>query len=153
MYSLKIIFIAFLVLSVAPTANAQSSKKYAQKAMASWSAFECSSLASKVGKQKEQERLFLYGYEQGMTFISALQTKKIEQKDLSSESPWAMLLLLEGPNPDFMLGRIYASAQDSALKDVFKTGDHFNSDEEQRVIALNEFRKMNCQFIGESSDK
>lgn len=144
---------AFLVLSVAPTANAQNSKEYAQKAMASWNAFECSSLASKAGKPTEKERLILYRYEYEMTFISTLKTEKIEQKDLSSESPWTMLLLLGGPNPDFMLGRIYASAQDYALKEVFKTGDHFNSDEEQRAIALNEFRKLNCQSIGESTDK
>ncbi|MNV88105.1 hypothetical protein D3C71_1822820 [compost metagenome] len=59
-----------------------------------------------------------------------------------------MLLLLEGPSPDFMLGRIYESAQNSALKDVYKTGDQFNSDEEQIAIAANEFRKLNCQLIG-----
>lgn len=148
MDSRKIILMAFLALSVAPTATAQNSKAYAQMATASWSAFECSSLASTVGNRKEQERLFLYGYEQGKTFISAVQAGKVEQKDLSSEAPWIMLLLLEGPSPDFMLGRIYASAQDSALKEVFKTGDHFNSDEEQRIIAVNEFRKLNCQLIG-----
>jgi hypothetical protein len=97
--------------------------------------------------------LIPYGYEHGITFISTLKTENIEQKDLRSGSPWTMLLLLEGPNPDFMLGRRYASAQDYALKEVFKAGDHFNSDEEQRAIALNEFRKLNCQSIDESTDK
>ncbi|MNB77589.1 hypothetical protein PS726_01830 [Pseudomonas fluorescens] len=148
MNSRQIVLMAFLALSAAATVSAQDSKAYAQMATASWSAFECSSLASKAGKPKEQERLFLYGYEQGKTFISAVQAGKVEQKDLSSEAPWIMLLLLEGPSPDFMLGRIYESAQNSALKDVYKTGDQFNSDEEQIAIAANEFRKLNCQLIG-----
>lgn len=141
----------FLMFSVAPTAIAQNSKAYAQKAKASWNAFECSSLASKAGTPAKQERLFLYGYQQGMTFISALQAGKIKQKDLDSESPWIMLLLLEGPNPDFMLGRIYASAQNSALKNVFNTGNHLNSGEEQRVIAVQEFLRLGCEMVGEFS--
>ena len=86
-----------------------------------------------------------------MTFISALQAGKIKQKDLDSESPWIMLLLLEGPNPDFMLGRIYASAQNSALKNVFNTGNHLNSGEEQRVIAVQEFLRLGCEMVGEFS--
>lgn len=143
----------FLMLSVARTAIAENSKEYAQKARALWSAFECSSLASKAGRPAEQERLFLYGYKQGMTFISALQAQKIKQKDLVSESPWIMLLLLEGPNPDFMLGRIYASAQNSALKKVFNSGDHFNSNEEQRVIAGQEFLRLGCEMVDQFSSE
>lgn len=144
----QIIITAFLSFATVLPATAQDSKTYAQMAKATWSAFECSSLASKAGKPKEQERLFLYGYEQGKIFISAVQAKKVEQKDLSSEAPLIMLLLLQGPTPDFMLGRVYESAQDSALKEVFNTGEHFNSDEVQGTIAANKFRKFNCQLIG-----
>jgi hypothetical protein len=144
----QIIFGAQLAFVIILPSSAQGSKEYAQLAKASWSAFECSSLASKAGNAGEQERLFLYGFKQGKKFISAVQSKKVNQKDLSSEAPLVMLLLLEGPSPDFMLGRIYESAQDSALKDVFNTEDYFNSDEEQKTIAKNRFLKLNCQLIG-----
>ena len=144
----EIIFGALLAFVAIFPASAQNSKEYAQMAKASWCAFECSSLASKAGNAGEQERLFVYGYEQGKKFISAVQSKKINQKDLSSEAPLVMLLLLQGPSPDFMLGRIYESAQDSALKDVFSTGEHFNSNEEQKAIAKNKLWNLNCQLIG-----
>lgn len=77
----------FLMVSSSPIATAQNSKAYALKARASWNAFGCCSLASKAGESAEQERFFLYGYQQGMTFISALQAQKIKQKGLDSESP------------------------------------------------------------------
>lgn len=144
----QVIFAVLLAVAISIPVGAQSSKEYAQMAKATWSAFECSSLASKAGNPKEQERLFLYGYEQGKKFISAVQAKKVDQKDLSSEAPLIMLLLLQGPNPDFMLGRVFESAQDSALKEIFKTGDHFNSNEEQKAIAKNNFWNLNCQLIG-----
>lgn len=62
-----------------------------------------------------------------------------------------MLLLLEGPNSDVMIGRIYASAQNSVLKNVFNAGNHFNSSEEQRIIAVQEFLRLDCEMVGEFS--
>lgn len=115
---------------------------------AAWSAFECSALAEKSKNTKEQERLFKYGYAQGLKFIEAIQAEKIEREDLSKGVPLMMLLLLQGPTPDFMLGRVFEGALDSALEDVFKTGEHFNSDEMQETIAKNKFWKQNCQLIG-----
>ena len=147
MYMKQIMFGSLLAFITTLPASAQSSKEYAQMAKASWSAFECSSLASKSGVAGEQQRLFLFGYEQGIKFIVAVQSKKVNQKDLSSEAPLIMLLLLQGPTPDFMLGRIYESAQNSALKEVYKTGEHFNSDEDQKIIANNKFEKLNCELI------
>lgn len=127
---------------------ADESKDYAIKALATWSAFECASIASMSKDAKEQERLFLFGYEQGRQFITALQAGKIKREHLSNQAPWGLLLLLEGPTPDFMLGRIFESAQDNALNDIFKTGEHFNSDEEQLTLAKTKFRQLNCQLIG-----
>jgi hypothetical protein len=66
-------------------------------ARAAWSAFECSSLASKSNDAKEQERLFLFGYDQGKQFIAAVQAGKVKQEHLSAEAPLIMLLLLQGP--------------------------------------------------------
>lgn len=127
---------------------AATSPEYAAMGKATWSAFECSALAEKSKNPKEQERLFKYGYVQGLKFIEAIQSEKIKREDLSKDVPLIMLLLLQGPTADFMLGRVFESALDSALEDVFKSGEKFNSNEMQETIAKNKFWKQNCQLIG-----
>ena len=140
-------FALLATLVLAQPLWAQNSKEYAGMARSTWAAFECASLASKLKNSTEQERLFTYGYKTGLSFISALQTGKIEQKDLSGEAPWLMLLLLQGPTPDFMLGRVYEAAQDEALKNVLHTAEKLNPEDIQRLIAQSEFTKRNCQLI------
>lgn len=127
----------------------ESSKAYAKKALALWSAFECSSLAGAAGMaEEEQSRLFLFGYDQGKQFIAALQEKKILKGDLSNETPIGVLMLLQGPTPDFMLGRIFEAAQDEALKDVFGSNGNPHSKEEQKLLAGNRYRAKNCELFG-----
>ncbi|MGY1410873.1 hypothetical protein ACW5EG_15030 [Luteimonas sp. A611] len=96
----------------------------------------------------EQERLFNFGYAQGREFISALEAGKIKREDLSSHAPVGALLLLEGPSADFILGRIYAAAEENALKDVYRTDEVFNSEATQELIAFNKFTRSNRQLIG-----
>lgn len=117
-------------------------------AKASWSAFECTSLASKIENTEEQERLFKFGYNQGHKFLAALKEGKIKQEDLSTQVPMIMLMLLQGPTPDFMLGRVFEAAQDSALEDVFNTDGKYNSEQFQKDLAENKYWKQNCQLIG-----
>jgi hypothetical protein len=127
---------------------ASDSVNYAQMARASWSSFECATLASKMRQPAEQERLFNFGYAQGQQFISALKAGKIKREDLSTHAPVGALLLLEGPSVDFILGRIYAAAEENALKDVYWTREVFNSEPAQELIASNKFTRSNCQLIG-----
>lgn len=135
------------LLAATPTV-AQTSADYARMGSATWSAFECSSLAGKSGDTKEQERLFLYGYKQGQAFIAGVIDKKAKREDLSKGTPWMMLLLLEGPTPDFMLGRIFAAAQDSAFEGVYKTGAVHHDEATQKSNAKDKYWKQNCQHLG-----
>ncbi len=144
----RLILTAVLFVLFEPSSMAQSSREYAVMSRSAWSAFECSALAAQFKDTKEQERLFVYGYKEGKTFIAALQARKIDQRDLSSETPWLMGLLLEGPTPDFMLGRMYEAAQEAALKPVLKTANSLNPDDLRRTLAQNEYNKMNCRLIG-----
>lgn len=144
---IRFVLTAALGLLASPVI-AQDSANYAQMAHATWSAFECSSLASKLKKPTEQERLFKFGYSQGKDFIAALQAGKIKREDLSSNAPAGVLFLLEGPTPDFMLGRIYESAQENAFKEVYRVGDQFNTEEEQELAASIKFASSNCQLVG-----
>jgi len=128
---------------------AESSKEYAMMGQSTWVAFECSALASKTGNAKEQERLFTFGYEEGLKFIDALKSEKIKNSDLKSEVPLTVLWSLQGPTPDFMLGRVFEVAMEYALKDVYKTDGANNDEEMQKVKAEREFRKRNCKLIGQ----
>ena len=141
---------AVLVTSAlaATAAQAQGSRELAALGLATWSAFECSTLAAQTKNAMEQERLFLYGYRQGQTFIEAVRAGKIDRKDLSSEVPMGVMLLLEGPTVDFILGRIYENAQENALKDVLTTEQRLNPDEVQTMLAQGKFRRANCGLIG-----
>jgi hypothetical protein len=126
----------------------KGSREYAVMGQEPWSAFQCSSWASKTSDAKEQERLFLFGYSQGNKFFAVLRAKRIMQEDISREVPLAVMMLLEGPNDDFILGRIFEFAQKHALREVYQTGEKFNSDEVQKIIAGNKFRDGNCRLIG-----
>lgn len=144
----QLMLVAVFGFLVTNPAMPEDSKDYVVMARAAWSAFECSSLASKSKNPKEQERLFLFGYDQGHRFIAALAAQKVTREDLSTEAPLSFLLLLEGPTADFMLGRIFEAAQKSALEGAHKSGKSFNSEEMQEAIAKNKFWKLNCQLIG-----
>ena len=90
----------------------------------------------------------MYGYKQGQAFLAALEAKKIERKDISEEVPIGLTLLLQGPTAEFVLGRVFASAEESALEKVLKTAGQLNSDEVQKMLAQNEYTKQNCRLVG-----
>lgn len=146
--SKRLFLTAVALFLFAPLSIAQSSREYAVMSRSAWSSFECSALAAQFGDTKEQERLFLHGYNEGKVFIAAVQARKVDQRDLSAEMPWLMGLLLEGPTPDFMLGRIYEAAQDAALKPVLSSASGSNPDDLKRTLARSEYDKKNCRLIG-----
>jgi hypothetical protein len=114
---------------------------------ATWSAFECAALAATLKNQAEQSRLFLYGYQRGKEFIAAVQAGKVKREDTYTETPWIMTMLLEGPSADFMLGRIYSSAEDSALKDVLKVNGELTDEKLRESIARSKFTNQNCVLL------
>ena len=117
------------------------------KAVLAWEAFECSSLASKAGDTQEQARLFMVGYKEGLEFIKAAQKEKVTNEDVNNQVPVGFLLRLEGPTPDFMLGRIFEAAQEEALKKVYYTNGEYNSPDVQKRVAQDELRKRNATFL------
>jgi hypothetical protein len=48
---------------------------------------------------------------------------------------------------DFILGRIFESVQDYALKEVVKSKDGVNERSVQALIASNKFRGANCSLL------
>lgn len=131
------------------TALASDSSAFAAMGKTTWKSFGCSALAGKSGNHQEQARLFLHGYTLGHQFIHAAQAGKITKGDFSKKVPQKMLQVLEGPSPDFMLGRVFDKAVDAALRNVLHTGGSSNSDEQQRSIAKNNFQKLDCKGVGQ----
>lgn len=136
-----------VLFAASPALIAAESADFAKMGRAAWAAFECSSLASILGRPKDQERLFLFGYEQGKGFLHAMQGGRIAAKDFNSIPPSGLLMVAQGPTPDFILGRVFESAQENALKDVI-TMDSVLHKDLQRSIASRKFTAGNCEIIG-----
>lgn len=135
--------IFLLALLVAPVVSlAQSSKEFAQMGQATWSAYKCSTLAALGSDQKEQERLFKMGYDNGKRFFAALDAKKLQPADMESEVPIAIITLMGGPTADFMLGRIFEAAIDNAAKDVLNPDRSL-----QKTLAQSKFASQNCGLL------
>jgi hypothetical protein len=100
-----------------------------------------------LGRPKDQERLFLLGYEHGKLFLQALQSGKILDKDVKSITPSGFLMVAQGPSIDFILGRVFESAQENALKDVI-TQDSVVHKDLQISIASRKYSSGNCDIIG-----
>lgn len=133
------------------TVFTQTSKEYAAIGKQLWSAFSCSTWASHSGDQKEAERLFLFGYEQGKKFLGAARAGKITDEDFRKEVPIGISMSLAGPSDDFILGVISTNVKENALEEVFYTNydrSKLNSNDLQKSIAGNKFRDGNCQLIG-----
>lgn len=143
--------IAIFLISIgtisASSASAQSSKDLSMMGVSSWSALECSALASVLEDTKEQERLFRIGYESGKKFIAAVQSKRITEEDLNNEVPSGFLLVMAGPTSDFILGRVFESAVDNVTKNIFSSGTGLNSKELQKSLAQNKFAQKNCRLL------
>ena len=135
-----------------------------------WAAFECSLFAQEANKNenyedtkternKEAARLFNYGMQAGREFLQALIDGKITAEQLDERVPIGVVLLLEGGSIDFIIGRVFANAADSAIDEI---DDQFISDnghpntpaewELDKAIkaqnAANLFQRSNCTLIG-----
>ena len=145
----SLIVLLLLSYSVTSTVQAEDSKELSMLGKKFYVAFGCSILAEIGGNSNEQERLFLYGYETGKYFIESLEKNKIKKEDFSSNVPLAVSLTLQGPSADFILGRMYEVALEYSLKDVYNSGDKYNSQEVQEIKAKTKYQNQNCELIGQ----
>ncbi|CUJ46620.1 Uncharacterised protein [Achromobacter sp. 2789STDY5608633] len=137
-----------LLLGASAQAAEEDSSARAARGNAVWAAFDCSVLAEHLKNTPEQTRLFNYGLAQGRQFIKDMQAKRINPTDIDSTVPMGVLNSLSGPSPDFMLGRIYASASESTLRDVFSLGGQWLDAAAQRTRAASKFASQNCNLVG-----
>jgi len=137
-----------LLTTVPPAAEAQTSREFAEMGVAMWVGFECSALAAIFNDEAENARLFSYAYAEGQAFIAAMQAQKIDQEHISTVVPSGALMLLGGPTPDFVLGRIFEAAQENALKDMFAANGSLTTKEYQVMLAKSRYSHANCSILG-----
>lgn len=139
----------FLLCAMFTSAQAaiKTSEEYAALSRRSWSAFECSALALIAGNTNEQRRLFTLGYESGKEFIEAVRAGKVEDHHARQHAPIGMLLKMEGPTADFMLGRIWEAAFKNATKEAYDSYAKYSNESLRTQIARSEFERQNCALL------
>ena len=125
--------------SLAQTSDAVDKARLARTV---WSAFQCSTFAEMSGDKKEQARLFLVGLEAGRDFLEALKSGQISDDAMSKEVPVGVTLALQGPSPDFILGRIFENAVGALEISQWAKDDGL-----KKTKAQTEYGKHNCVFI------
>ncbi len=99
---------------------AVASEEDAKASMVMWAAFECSTYAEMSGDPSRQGVLFEHGLSAGKQFFAAIENGTITAEEQHKHVPYIVHLLASGPSVDFVLGRIFESAMNSAYDDVVK---------------------------------
>lgn len=99
---------------------ALAAEEDAQAARFMWIAFECGTYAEMSGDRERQAALFERGMAAGRQFFSAVEAGTITEEEHRKHVPYVVPLLAAGPSVDFVLGRIFESAMNSAYDNVVK---------------------------------
>ena len=114
----KLLLVAATLAACITVSNAVDEKALLGHIM--WSAFECSALAELAENKSEQERLYLVGLNAGRTFLEAMKAGQISQQALNEAVPINVLQRLEGPDNEFVIGKIHAAATGHTRDEIVK---------------------------------
>ena len=119
------------------------------------SAFECATYAGMSANEDEQVRLFKIGYDAGKDFLEDWQNGTLSEAE-RRKAPVFVLLLLEGPSVDFMIGRVFEFAAQHAHDAIVRMDSNgvsldpsewVRDDELVAITASNKYRRSNCDLI------
>jgi hypothetical protein len=144
--------------SAKDTAQAQSPEQIGESGVRAWASFECAAIASFAGDSKGTERHFKAGYDRGLEFLKQAKAASPDQlKRIGDKVPVIMLWRLEGPSPDFMLGRVWEATTELVDDDLEDrdTWSHQQKDRDAKPIdakvkkmrAENRYRERNCNLL------
>lgn len=142
-----------LIFAISGQALADASTEAAQSGKMAWSGFECSVLASMIGRQDDAKWLFEFAMEQGTRFVDAVKAGEVSKEDMDAEVPMAVLWVLEGPSTDFVLGRMYESASDYASDKLRNEDNSIAQNDVRETRAENRYHERNCALLGKSSSE
>jgi hypothetical protein len=91
------------------------SLRLAQSGRAAWDAFQCAGFAAAMHDKEAFDGVFAHGFSSAHLFVNALQKERIKRVHFEREIPSPMRASLEGPSADFVAGRVYQTALESAV--------------------------------------
>lgn len=144
---------SMLFAAIGPVSAAEDDARAAQ---VMWNGWLCSIYAELQGDAMEQGRLFALGYEKGKQFVAAARAGTITPEEGRTIVPMVVGMLMAGPTPEFVLGRIFEAAASQAFDNVVSEDANgmplapadYVHDEELRVsIATTRYMRSNCELI------
>jgi hypothetical protein len=146
---------AFGMALLALDAHAQTPTEKARTGRIVWSAFQCATYAEMAGNPKEQSRLFDLGVRAGRSFLEAFKGPGMPE-EVQREVPIGVLMLLQGPSPDFIVGRIFENAMRDAYDDIvtrdnngipLDASKHLQDPQLRKSKAQNKYLRANCALL------
>ncbi|GJL87146.1 MAG: hypothetical protein DHS20C03_08550 [Minwuia thermotolerans] len=151
-------------------AYAQIEAGDARLARLSWSAYICVSFAEQASKYEAgsrlfgletdasaeqalesdaQSRLFDLGTDAGRLFINGALDGSISKESIERSAPVAFVWRMQGPSPDFMLGRIFEAAMEEASNEIQRACSECPIGSGSYGIAAGKlYNKANCELLG-----
>ena len=144
-----------LAISCSSVASAEDGIEKARLGRVMWSAFQCSIFGELSDNKKEQARLFQIGLKAGRDFLEALNANQITQEAMNTEVPVAVIMMLQGPSIEFIVGRIYEAALSDAYDEIVKRrngmtlpiSDWVHDEGVKKIKANTKFLANNCLLI------
>lgn len=133
-----------------------SAEEDARSAKIMYSAWRCSTYAEIKGDMAEQNRLFKLGYEKGRQFMDAALGGTITDEERRNFVPIIVGMLMAGPTPEFVLGRIFESAASRAYDDIatkdangmpLAPADYVRDERLTASIASTKYMQANCEIL------
>ncbi|MGB0497033.1 MAG: hypothetical protein ACPGID_01735 [Rubricella sp.] len=114
---------AFLAsAAIALSASGAAAQADETTARNTWIAFECAVYADFIGDEALSTALFERGLRDGRAFLQALDDPAQDVAALTADAPVGLTRVLDGPNEEFILGRMFAASEDYAMDRVIERG-------------------------------
>lgn len=144
------------VLTIVACTSAQAAEADAKKSVLMLSHWQCSTWASMHDDTASVERHFTAGLDAGKVFLDAVVAGTITQEESFQTVPWIVGLSMQGPSPDFILGRLFESIQTDAYGRITKTGadglplgpaDYITDDALVSTLSQTQYNRSNCGLL------
>lgn len=140
-----------------PSATQKTPAEVGQLAANSWALLECGSIAWFAEDNKNAQSFFDRGLAKGKDFIEQAKARPGDRKAILDKVPMIMSMRLQGPSPDFMLGRVWEATLEYTDDELNgrDTWSHQQRDpkaapvtgELRKATAAQRFRDRNCELL------
>jgi hypothetical protein len=137
------VLVALIALQATSAVAEPTYEQWSAQGALMYRAFECAALAERAEKNDEARRLFNAALDIGRPLIGGVLSGRIKPRDDRWIVPMGLLVCFQGPNTEFILGRMWECSRNSGALAFIKR-EKFD---EQPEAARREFDRANCAFI------